>query len=556
MIAHPPRRVALAGWRGRLGPLASLAAGALLLASAAPAAAQVAIVTHHNDISRSGWNSAERVLTPANVAAPGPGGAFGLLATVPLDSPVDAQPLIVPDVMVSGDPNPGTHDVVYVATQNNTVYAIDPTRGTVLLTRNFGTPTGAPQGCNGSTKGVGITGTPVIDLKRKLLYVVAFTLDQLAGGGTMFNYRLHALDLGTLADTIPARVIAGGGTLTDGTTLSFPPGIERQRPSLLEHNSAIYTAFGSFCDFPAARGWLFGWSADSLAPIHPGPGGVATGDLTDRNATGTQFLSSIWMSGAAPAADATGIYYVTGNSTKGGGSYDPVNNPEHSVVRVSPSTVSVLDVFTPSNLVYLDTNDLDFSAGGVLLVPSTGTGQPPMAAAAGKFGTLYLLDRTDLGGYTPGGPDKVLDSVAIGPCWCTPSYFNDGTPTIVSSGGTSVILWQIQSSPTLLVKRAASPELPTGPDPGFFTSVSSSGAKHTIIWAVTRPVSADDPRVWLYAFQVNPTGQQLPQIFAGVAGTWGDANHDANTVPVVANGRVYVVNDAGLSIFGLGASAQ
>ena len=165
----------------------------------APAAAQTAIVTHHYDISRDGWNQTETVLTPANVGTPGPAGTFGLLQTVKLDGPVDAQPLVVPNVIVEGDPNPGTHDVVYVATQNNSVYAIDPTRGTILKKINFGTLVAQERGCQHVDVGVGITGTPVIDVKRNIIYVVAYTHD-LVGSKYKPEYHLHALDLSTLAD--------------------------------------------------------------------------------------------------------------------------------------------------------------------------------------------------------------------------------------------------------------------------------------------------------------------------------------------------------------------
>jgi len=524
-----------------------------LLAAAGPAAAQVAVVTHHDNIARTGWNAAETVLTPVNVGTPG---AFGQRAAVTLDGVVDAQPLVVPGVSIAGDPNAGTHDVVYVATQANTIFAIDPTTGSVLLSRNFGTGISRSRGCGATDAGVGITGTPAIDLQRHTMYVIVLTADPSGNGLFHATYRLHALDLSTLADTLPPVIVSATQTLTDGSAFAFSAAQQRQRPALLQVANRIYAAFGSFCDNALARGWVLGWRADTLKPIDRGAGGTPVGNLTNRQTSepAGRFLSTIWMSGAGLAADASGIYYVTGNSDHSGTRYDPAANIEQSVVRLSQTTASVLDLFTPSNLVTLDADDADFGSGGVMLLPSTAPGQPPMAAAAGKFGTLYLLDRTNLGGYTPGGPDKVLATAKIGSCWCAPSYFNDGTPTLVSSGGQQVKLWNVQAAPaTALVLRAVSAPLATGPDPGFFTSVSSHGKNHTIVWAVTRPVSGSDPRVWLYAFGVGKPGTPLAPLFAAPAGTWTELNHNPNIVPVVANGRVYVASDAVLTIFGVAA---
>ncbi len=533
---------------------AAIAAGLLaLVLGATPAAAQTAIVTHHYDISRDGWNQTETVLTPVNVGTPGPAGTFGLLATVPLDGPIDAQPLVVPNVIVQGDPNPGTHDVVYVATQNNSVYAIDPTRGTILKQVNFGTLVAQERGCSHIDVGVGITGTPVIDLKRQLMYVVAYTHD-LVGSKYKPEYHLHALDLSTLEDKIPPVLISAEATLTDGSTLIFNGAIERQRPALLEFRNKVYVTFGTFCDGARARGWVMGYGADTLKPVDPDAAGPPYALLTNRLATSpaSRFITGIWMSEGGLTADQNGIYYVTGNSDPSGTSYDPVNNAEHSVVRLSLDTTTILDRFTPSNLVYLDQHDLDFGSGGVMLIPKLGPGEPPMAAATGKFGTLYLLNRTDLGGFTAGGPDKVLDTATVGPCWCGPSYFNDGTPTLVSSAGNQVVLFALQSKPSpTLVQRAVSPALKTGLDPGFWTSVSSNGTSDTIVWAVTRPIEPKGPGVWLYAFGVGAPGTPLTSLYVGAAGTWASYAHDPNMVPVVANGRVYVANDSGLEVFGL-----
>jgi hypothetical protein len=258
------------------------------------------------------------------------------------------------------------------------------------------------------------------------------------------------------------------------------------------------------------------------------------------------------MSGAGPAADETGIYYVTGNSARPGTTYSPVSNTEQSVVRLSLDTSAVRDLFTPSIQPNLDEGDLDFGSGGVILLPSIAAGQPPMAAAAGKKGLLYLMDRTNLGGFTPGGPDKVLATVKIGACWCEPSYFDDGTPTVVSSGGAAVQLWAVQAKPsTALLPRTPAAPVATGDNPGFFTTVSSDHQANAIVWAVTRAVSAADNRVWLYAFAVGRPGSALQQIFSAPAGTWTLTGHNSNFVPVVANGRVYVGSSSGLEIFGL-----
>jgi len=529
---------------------ASLTA-ALLFAAVAPARAQTAVTTFHYDTGRTGWNSTETTLTPANVG----GGSFGLLATVPLDAQVNAQPLVVPGVVVAGDPNPGTHDVVYVATNGNTVYAIDPTRATVLASTNLGTPVPPAPNCGNPVAATGILSTPVIDLTRSLLYVIAYTNDT-----TGPTYRLHALSLSTLADAMPPVVVAAQQTLTNGKTYAFNAARERQRPALLDANGAIYAGFGAFCDaYPSlARGWVMGWSADSLQPLNQSGAGAAIGELTDRLASAPKgwFLSSVWMSGAGLAADALGVYFITGNSDKSGTTYDGVNNIQNSVIKLSASTGAVLDLFTPYNVGYLDQQDQDFASGGVMLLPPVGGSAPPLATAAGKFGTLYLMNRTSLGGYTAGGPDNVLASESIGRCWCAESYFAAPTPTVVSSGGYTMMLWQVGTTATPTLTKTASAILPKSvQDGGFFTSVSSNGATQPVIWAVVRPTSATSPTVTLNAYGATPPkgSKALPLLFSGAAGPWPASNADADVMPVVANGYVYVASYQQLAIFGLGA---
>src|SRR5271166_1468764 len=327
---------------------------ASLLALSPLMSAQVAVTTYHYDNNRTGWNNQESTLTPANVAT----SAFGLLYNVALDDQVDGQPLLVPGVNITAGSHQGTHDVVYVATEGNTVYAIDAQSGTILLNPNFGKPVPYPLGCGNNGPNVGINSTPVIDPTTKTLYVIVYTND----GPT---YRLHALDLGSLTDKVTPQVVAASHTLTDGTTFNFNASYQRQRPALLLANGSIYAGFGSFCDFSGnlSRGWLLGWTAGSLTPF-------PSNQLNDQQATNGNsfFLSSIWMSGYGPATDDEGnVLFVTGNSDPG--TYDGVTDIQESVVKVSNTLTTVLDLFTPDNQEGLDQGDVDFGSGGVMVLP-------------------------------------------------------------------------------------------------------------------------------------------------------------------------------------------
>jgi hypothetical protein len=259
------------------------------------------------------------------------------------------------------------------------------------------------------------------------------------------------------------------------------------------------------------------------------------------------------MSGSGLAADAEGVYFSTGNSDRTGTTYDGVNAIQNSVIKLAPSTGAVLDLFTPANVSLLDQKDLDFAAGGVMLLPSLGAGVPLLATAAGKFGQMYLLDRDHMGGFTPGGPDQVVDSVAIGSCWCVESYFAAPTPMVVSSGGRQLMVWQVNTTPVVSLSRIATLTVPpSSQDGGFFTAVSSNGAANPIIWAVVRPPSGSQT-VTLAAFGAVPAphSRTLPLLFNAPAGIWPAPNSNAFIMPVIANGRVYVASYQQLAIFGL-----
>lgn len=506
-----------------------------------------AVTTYHYDNLRTGWNSHEEKLTHATVSGP----RFGLLHAVTLDDQVDTQPLVMPREKITAGPDPGKHDVVYVATEGDTIYAIDAHSGAVLLNPNFGPPVPLPIGCGNNGPNVGIDGTPVIDREDNAMYVIVYTL---AAG--MPIYYIHELDLSNLADKVPPVVVSASYTLTDHTTFHFNATYQRQRPALVESKGNIYAGFGSFCDWGGnqSRGWVLGWQKGSLAQL-------PANHLNDDQATSPfpLFLSSIWMSGYGISADSPGnLYFITGNSDAGpppaGTTYDGATNIQESVVKMAPDLTKVLDLFTPANVRDLDSGDTDYGSGGPLLLPMQSGANPHLAAAAGKDGRMFVLDRDNLGGYTPGGPDKVIGLANIGGCWCGQSYFSTGTGHVVSSGGENVIVWKLQTSPSFqLIKEATSAAIGGSQDPGFFTSISSDDSHDAIIWAVSRPNNPSPATVSLFAFKALPTGgsSTLTTLYQGDAGTWPNVGGNANIVPVVANGKVYVASNKQLSIFGL-----
>jgi hypothetical protein len=507
------------------------------------------VTTYHYNMERTGWNERETTLTPSAVKA----GSFGQLRSVALDEQVDAQPLIMSDMSVSGQPQ----DVVYVVTENDTVYAIDASEGVVLQKRKLGAPVSTGKSgvinCGNNSSVIGITSTPVIDRTSKTLYLVAF----LAEGGQPV-YRIFALDLATLADKIPSQVINASAKLNDGSTISLIPTVTRQRAALALANGNVYAAFGSFCDHDAniTRGWLLGWQANTLTALK-------RSQLNDHrdHTVKNYYLSSIWMSGYGPAVDESGnIYFITGNSLpdKPGSAptIDPKLNLQESLVKVTANLDEVLDYFTPANMPFLDTTDNDFGSGGALVIPGDQPGSPKrLAIAAGKLGTMFLIDRNNLGKFNPSGPNRVLAAVDIGRCWCGQSYFVgwDGVGRVLSSGNNTLSSWKIQTSPTTTLTKEWDTKEPLGNNvfqKGFFTSVSSNGETQetAVVWAVQRPAT-EPPVLTLWAFNAKD-GSKLVE---APAGSWPNKGGAANTVPVVANGRVYVASYKELRIFGLGA---
>ena len=497
----------------------------------------IPVTTYHYDNLRTGWNNQETTLTATNFPS-----AFGILQTVMLDDQVDAQPLIVPGRTIAG----GTHDVVYVATESNTIYGIDASSGAIILQRNLGSPVPAPLACNNNGPNVGINSTPVIDLSANALYVIAYV------NNPRPTYILHALNLTDLTDKPGSPVtVAASHTLTNGSTFTFNAQYQRQRPALLELNGNIYAGFGSFCDFQAnnSRGWLLGWGGQTLVPL-------PANELDDTQATSPDnfFLSSIWMSGYGIAGTGTALYFSTGNSDAG--TYDGTTNIQESVVTLS-NQLGLLGTFTPSNVADLDKYDVDLGSGGVLLLPSQGGSFPDLAVTAGKDGRLFLLNRDAMqsSGFNSAA---ALDTHQLSGCWCGPSFFmgSDGIGRVVTSAGSGLNTWQLQLSPSPKLVQEGTATIPTSSqDPGFFTVVSSNStnAGTAIIWAVGRPVTTT--AVTLYAFAATVSGGTYQLLFSSPAGSWPYTGGNANIVPVVANGKVYVASYQALTIFGIPSNA-
>ena len=514
----------------------------LVLACASPVIAQTSVLTYHNDNYRTGWNSHETALIPANVNA----SQFGLLAAVQVDDQVDAEPLLVPGVNITVGAHPGVHDTVYIVTGNDTVYAIDANSGTILLRNHLGSPVPTPLGCTNNGPNVGITGTPVIDLTQNSIYLIAYTLS-----GSTPTYTLHALDLGSLSDKIPPQVVAGSHVLSDGSTFSFNATYQRQRPSLLEANGNVYAGFGSFCDYypDLTRGWVLGWNATTLAPL-------TANELTDTQVGDSDdyFLSSIWMSGWGLAADDSGnVVFVTGNSDYAGTSYDGITDVQESVVKVSPDLSTLVDIFTPDDQVNLDENDTDFGSGGAMILPDQPNTIPHLAVAAGKDGNMYFMNEDDLGGYSP-ATNNVLGTYQIGKCFCGASYFvdpHDGLARVVSSGSSTLEVWKLVTSPKTRLAAVSHAPLSSGQRGGFFTSISSNGNSNPIIWALARPTSRTNPVPTLYALNPDSGGSIMTTLYRGSAGSWPNWGSGFNQVPMVANGKVYVATNKQLRIFGL-----
>jgi len=512
------------------------------------------VLTYHNDNGRTGDNLSETILTPANVNVSN----FGKLFAYPVDGDVYAQPLYVSDLsLVGGD----VRNVVFVATEHNSVFAFDsdPTNGAaggLLWQVNLGPSTATPNQDFGNRYGgfteimpeLGITGTPVIDLANRTLYVDAFTHE-----GSNYIHRIHALNISTGAErnyspVVVSATMAGFGAGSSNGAMAFNPEQQLQRGALTLADGVVYVPYSGYGDTDPYHGWILGFSAANLQ-LSPDHIFNSTPNSTVDDFGTNAGEGGIWMGGGGVAVDAGGDFYLT----IGNGSFNAFNGQGgtefgDSFVKLSTTRgLSVADYFTPYNQAYMASNDLDLGSGAVLLLPNQPGPVPHLMVGAGKPGILYLIDRdmfTTNGNHynTAGEWDAVRQTIALnGGNFSTPAYFN-GTVYVTPANDTTAAF---NISNGMLSLPASSIGSRTYPFPGATASISANGKNDGIVWMVERGTPAT-----LVADDANDVATELYNSEqAGSRDQLADGTKFA--VPTIANGKVYVGGRSNLSVFGI-----
>lgn len=516
--------------------------------------AQVNVTTYHNDNSRTGQNIQETILTPGNVN----GGQFGKLFSVTVDGYVYAQPLYLSNVTIAGI----AHNVLYVATEHDSLYAIDADKGTILWQISL-IPSGGSTvnsvsdlDCRDLMPEIGITGTPVIDTTTGTIYLVAKS----KVNGDFVQY-LHAID--TIAATekfggpvLIQATVPGSASDGNGSTVSFNPLLQHQRASLLLENGHVVIGWGSHCDINPWHGWVMSYSASALAQeaaFNTSPNGVGSG---------------VWMGGGALAADSSGnIFFTTGNGT-----FDGTGDYGDSIVKLgSPSggNFQVLDYFTPYNQSSLAGGDGDLGSGGALLLPALPSGQQ-LLVQMGKDGTMFVVDRNNMGKYCVndvpscrGDDPNVVQEIpgATPGIWGTASYWNNNVYWGGASGSNpdNLKAFSFNANGSGLISTYPTSESSRifsfpGPSP----SVSANGNTNGIVWVLDNSAvgtcNGSANCQILYAYDATNLANMLYD------SSQTPANHDVPggpvkfSTPTIANGKVYVGSQLKVSAYGLTSS--
>ena len=580
-ISSVPR--VLKGNRQPGGSRAVAILGVFACALSARQAGAVQVLTYHNDNARTGQNLSEVNLTLANVNP----SQFGKLFSYPVDGYVYTQPLYMPNLPIPGQ---GIRNVVFVATQHDSVYAFDADGNAPgqLWTKSFInppagiTPVPQPNVLNADiVPEIGITGTPVIDPASGTLYVVAKTKEVTTSGEPHFVQRLHALDVtngaekfggpATIGDTIfnpPPEAyvnttnisVPGTGLGSEGGQIKFNALRQNQRPGLVLAGNRVYVAWASHGDTPPYHGWVVGFNKTTLAP-------ETMFNLTPNGKNG-----GIWMSGGAPAVDDSGNMYLSvGNGTfaltptdtcgewQFVDGHSPPCNPGYgdSVLRLSTTgALSVADFFTPFNQAELERNDQDLGSAGVLLLPGQPGGHPHMLVTSGKgAGKVYLIDRDNMGGFNPASDNVVQvlpPGTVVGGSFDTPAYFNTGTRQFIYYQGLDDVLKAFELVNGMLSQNPVSRGSPVFGFPGATPSISANGTSNAIAWAINvNPLFGGRPAV-LFAYDATATPTLTTLYSTDLVGARDQLDVGVKfIVPTVANGKVYVGTQTALDVLGL-----
>jgi hypothetical protein len=512
----------------------------IAVAMAAPSPA-VDVLTFHNDGARTGQNLAEVILTTSNVNP----NTFGKLFTISVDGKVDAQPLYVSaQVMPDGKP----HNLLIVATENDTIYAHDADSGAVLWQVSLlksGEIASDNRGCGQVVPTIGVTGTPVIDLNKGpngTIYVVAMSKNQ---SGLYFQ-RLHALNLKTGVEEFggPVDIQAsypGTGDNSAGGSVIFDPKQYKARPGLLIINDTVYIGWSSHCDIHPYTAWLMGYDENSLVQ-------VSVLNLTPNGQGG-----SIWQAGAGPATDLQGnILFLMAN-----GSFDTTVTPEglpvggdygNAFMKVTPLTrgLAVTDFFTMHNTVSESGADEDLGSGGAMVLPdmvdSIGATRH-LAVGAGKDGIIYIVDRDHMGKFNP-STDQNYESPAVlpGGVFSSPAYFNGS----LYYGAAGAAIQAFSFSAAKLAGTPVSQSSHAFPFPGTTPSISANGASNGILWSAENTSTAV-----LHAYNASNLGQELYNSNTALNSRDHFGSGNKFITPTIANGKVYVGTTNGVGVFGV-----